>query len=66
LKHFVYNETQDADDQKDLGELLGLVNAGHLHVEIGSQASWSKTASALSSMKNRQLRGKAVLFIDNA
>ncbi|MGH6617467.1 zinc-binding dehydrogenase [Sphingomonas sp.] len=63
LRHFVYNDLPALDDGKDIAELLELVRTGQLHAEIGQQGDWSQTAAMLDAMKNRTLRGKAVLMI---
>ncbi|WNG48376.1 zinc-binding dehydrogenase [Archangium minus] len=63
LRHFVYNQLEGADDGRDLSELVRLVTDGRLHPEIGHVADWSETASVLNDLKNRRLRGKAVLRV---
>ncbi|MGW6728664.1 zinc-binding dehydrogenase [Nocardia sp. NPDC055029] len=45
----------------DLGTLVRLVAEGRLHPEIGLVADWSETARALVDLRERRVRGKAVL-----
>ncbi|MFD9941073.1 zinc-binding dehydrogenase [Nonomuraea sp. NPDC059023] len=47
----------------DLATLLRLVAGGRLHVEIGRTADWSRTADVLIDLRERRIRGKAVLTI---
>ncbi len=49
---------------EDLGYLAGLVANGRLAVEIGYQGSWKEAATALGSLRERKVEGKAVLLVD--
>jgi NADPH:quinone reductase-like Zn-dependent oxidoreductase len=47
----------------DLADLVGFVAAGRLHPEIGVLADWHDTARVLTDLRQRKIRGKAVLRI---
>ncbi len=46
---------------EDLGILVGLIADGRLKPHIGSSAGWERANDALDALRNRELRGKAVL-----
>lgn len=64
LRHFVYSDLPGVDDQADLTELIGLVSADKLHVDIQLE-NWSATGAALKKLQVGQLRGKAVFTVDS-
>jgi NADPH2:quinone reductase len=47
----------------DLATLVRLVAAGHLHPEISTVADWAETNALLVELRDRRLRGNAVLTI---
>ncbi|MDI2125819.1 zinc-binding dehydrogenase [Yinghuangia seranimata] len=62
IRHFA---TADADgpDGPDLATLVRLVAEGRLHPEIGRVADWADTAAVLTDLRDRRVRGKAVLTV---
>jgi NADPH:quinone reductase-like Zn-dependent oxidoreductase len=52
-----------ASDADDLATLVRLVAAGRLHPEIGLRADWHETPAVLVALRERRVRGKAVLTI---
>ncbi|MBB6347340.1 NADPH:quinone reductase-like Zn-dependent oxidoreductase [Nonomuraea muscovyensis] len=60
IRHFHY---AGAPYGPDLATLLRLVAGGRLHTEIGRTADWSQTAEVLIELRERRIRGKAVLTI---
>ncbi|MEU9034065.1 zinc-binding dehydrogenase [Streptomyces sp. NPDC048352] len=46
----------------DLATLVRLVERGRLHPEIGRTADWTRTADTLVDLRERRIRGKAVLL----
>jgi NADPH:quinone reductase len=63
IEVFSYHYTPAARDD-DLATLVRLVSDGRLHVEIGREASWQQTSQVLADLKDRKIRGKAVLTLD--
>ncbi|AKU97086.1 oxidoreductase [Labilithrix luteola] len=63
LRHFVYTHVPNADDRRDLEELVRLVIEGRLHPEIGRVSDWSEASDVFAQMQSRNLRGKAVLTV---
>jgi NADPH:quinone reductase len=62
IRHFAYTgfpETYGAD----LAVLVQLVAAGRLHPEIGRVADWSQTATVIDDLRERRIRGNAVLTL---
>jgi NADPH:quinone reductase-like Zn-dependent oxidoreductase len=59
---FTYWRT-GASDADDLATLVRLVAAGRLHPEIGLQADWHETPDALVALRERRVRGNAVLTL---
>ncbi|WP_026923217.1 zinc-binding dehydrogenase [Glycomyces arizonensis] len=60
LRHFHYAR---APYGADLETLVRLVAAGRLHPEIGRVADWSDAAAVIVDLRERRIRGKAVLTI---
>ncbi|MDV5150010.1 zinc-binding dehydrogenase [Streptomyces sp. SBC-4] len=58
IRHFHYAGGPYA---ADLATLVRLVDEGRLHPEIGRTADWSDTADTLVDLRERRIRGKAVL-----
>jgi NADPH:quinone reductase len=52
-----------ASDADDLATLVRLVAAGHLHPELGLVADWRETPDALIALRERRVRGNAVLTV---
>ncbi|MFD8235869.1 zinc-binding dehydrogenase [Streptomyces sp. NPDC059696] len=59
LRHFHY---AGAPYGPDLTTLVRLVDQGRLHPEIGRTADWADTAGTLVDLRERRIRGKAVLL----
>ncbi|MFV8127010.1 zinc-binding dehydrogenase [Streptomyces syringium] len=59
LQHFHY---AGAPYGPDLAALVRLVERGRLHPEIGRIAGWADTADTLIDLRERRIRGKAVLL----
>jgi len=60
IRHFDYTDS-DVPDGKDLATLVELVGSGRLHPEIGLIADWSHTADVLNALRDRRVRGNAIL-----
>jgi len=60
IRHFHYT---DGDDAADLATLVRLVASGRLHPEIGRIEDWSRTGAVLDALRNRRVRGNAVLTL---
>jgi NADPH:quinone reductase-like Zn-dependent oxidoreductase len=52
-----------ASDADDLATLVRLVAAGRLHPEVGLVADWHETPDALIALRERRVRGNAVLTV---
>ncbi|MCD0447284.1 zinc-binding dehydrogenase [Glycomyces sp. A-F 0318] len=63
IRHFHYAGAPYGDD---LATLVGLVATGRLHPEIGRTADWSDTAAVLVDLRERRIRGNAVLTVGGA
>lgn len=63
IRHFHY---AGAPYGPDLAALVRLVEQGRLHPEIGLVADWADTADALVALRERRIRGKAVLLTGGA
>ena len=61
IRHFHYETDPPAED---LATLVRLVATGRLHPELGFVAGWSRTATALAELRDRRIRGNAVLTIE--
>ncbi|KUJ66813.1 alcohol dehydrogenase [Streptomyces albus subsp. albus] len=62
VRHFDYT-VSDTTYGQDLATLLRLVAAGRLHPELGAVRDWSHTAQVISDLRNRRIRGNAVLTV---
>ncbi|MGW7003216.1 zinc-binding dehydrogenase [Streptomyces sp. NPDC054933] len=62
LRHFHYADC-DTPYGTDLAALVRLVAADKLHPEIGQVADWADTAAMLTDLRDRRVRGKAVLTL---
>ncbi len=62
LEHF-YDETSGPPADSDLATLVQLVDPDRLHPEIGREVSWLEAASTLRDLRDRRIRGKAVLRV---
>ncbi|KQU56187.1 alcohol dehydrogenase [Rhodococcus sp. Leaf278] len=56
-------EISDRTDSEDLATLLRLVTEGRLHPEIGALLPWKDTALVIDDIRERRLRGNAVLQV---
>ncbi|MEU0088487.1 zinc-binding dehydrogenase [Streptomyces sp. NPDC006274] len=63
IRHFHY---AGAPYGPDLTTLVRLVDDGRLHPEIGRVADWRKTTQTLVDLRERRIRGKAVLTTGTA
>ncbi|WP_329586266.1 zinc-binding dehydrogenase [Kitasatospora sp. NBC_01250] len=63
IQHFHY---AGAPYDADLKSLVSLVDQGRLHPEIGRTADWAQTADTLVDLRERRIRGKAVLLTGGA
>jgi NADPH:quinone reductase-like Zn-dependent oxidoreductase len=63
IRHFDHDDA-DVPAARDLDALVALVARGRLQLQIGVVADWTQTASVLQDLRNRHIRGKAVLRID--
>lgn len=59
--HYQRTSTQDGND---LRTLVRLTDTGRLHPEIGSTQPWEHTADVITAIRDRTLRGNAVLTIE--
>ncbi|EFL19266.1 zinc-binding dehydrogenase [Streptomyces sp. C] len=59
IRHFHY---AGAPYRPDLAALVRLVEQGRLHPETGRTADWTRTAETLVDLRERRIRGKAVLL----
>lgn len=62
IRHFSYEDSA-VPVAGDLATLVRLVAAGRLHPELGLVADWTETAAALADLRERRIRGKAVLRV---
>ncbi|MFC9327570.1 zinc-binding dehydrogenase [Kitasatospora sp. NPDC057015] len=62
LRHFSYAD-HDGPDAADLETLVRLVAEGRLHPEIGLTADWLRTSDVLADLRDRKVRGNAVLTV---
>jgi NADPH:quinone reductase-like Zn-dependent oxidoreductase len=62
IRHFHYLDADTGIDE-DLAALIRLSAEGRLHPEIGRIADWADTATALTDLRDRRIRGKAVLTL---
>ncbi len=59
---FHYQRPDFADDG-DLATLVRLTATGHLHPEIGALLPWDRTPDVIDTIRQRRLRGNAVLTL---
>jgi NADPH2:quinone reductase len=62
LRNFVY-WLEAQDDPADLAALVQLTATGTLHPEIGLTASWTRTPEVLAAVRDRRIRGNAILEV---
>ena len=62
IRHFHYLDADTSLDA-DLAALVRLTAGGRLHPEIGVTADWADTATTLTALRDRRVRGKAVLTL---
>jgi NADPH:quinone reductase-like Zn-dependent oxidoreductase len=62
IRHFDYTDS-DISDADDLATLVRLVSLGRLHPEIGSVDCWTQTAARIADLRERRIRGKAILTL---
>jgi NADPH:quinone reductase len=60
IRHFDYTDS-DISDGRDLQTLVSWVSQGRLHPEIGLTDDWSQTDRVLKMLRDRGVRGNAVL-----
>ncbi|MGW8364302.1 zinc-binding dehydrogenase [Streptomyces wedmorensis] len=63
IQHFHY---ADAPYGSDLAALVSLVAQDRLHPEVGRTTDWARTAETLVDLRERRIRGKAVLLTGGA
>ncbi|MFB7268635.1 zinc-binding dehydrogenase, partial [Streptomyces nojiriensis] len=63
IQHFHY---AGAPYGADLSTLVSLVERGRLHPEIGRVTGWERAAETLVDLRERRIRGKAVLLTGGA
>ncbi|MFE4969394.1 zinc-binding dehydrogenase [Streptomyces sp. NPDC056660] len=62
IRHFHYRDADSRLDD-DLAALVRLTAEGRLHPEIGRVTDWADTATVLAALRDRRIRGKAVLTL---
>jgi hypothetical protein len=62
IRHFSYADPLPYG--ADLAILVRLVANGRLHPEIGRVANWADTAATLADLRDRRIRGNAVLTVN--
>ncbi|NEB75525.1 zinc-binding dehydrogenase, partial [Streptomyces sp. SID14478] len=62
LRHFHYMDFPESYAD-DLAALVRLVATGRLHPELGRVTDWSETADTLVDLRERRIRGNAVLTV---
>ena len=62
IRHFSYADSPPYG--ADLAILVRLVADGRLHPEIGRVADWADTAGTLTDLRDRRIRGNAVLTMN--
>ncbi|MDX6279521.1 MAG: NADPH:quinone reductase [Kribbellaceae bacterium] len=61
VQHFHYDS--EPADGSDLATLVRLVATGRLHPELGRIDDWSATGAVLDDLRDRRIRGNAVLTL---
>ena len=64
IRHFHYADA-DTGYGEDLRTLVRLVASDRLHPEIGLVADWTQTADVLTRLRDRGVRGNAVLTVNS-
>jgi NADPH:quinone reductase-like Zn-dependent oxidoreductase len=64
IRHFDHDDSA-VPDSRDLATLVRLVASERLHPEIGIVADWTQTASVLRELRERRIRGNAVLRVNH-
>jgi NADPH:quinone reductase len=64
IRHFAYADFPEPYGA-DLAVLVRLVASGRLHPEIGRVADWAETATVLADLRERRIRGNAVLTLSS-
>ncbi|MEU8591924.1 zinc-binding dehydrogenase [Streptomyces sp. NPDC048664] len=62
IRHFHYLDADSRLDD-DLAVLVRLTAEGRLHPELGRVTDWADTATVLADLRDRHIRGKAVLTL---
>jgi NADPH:quinone reductase-like Zn-dependent oxidoreductase len=62
IRHFHYLDA-GTSIRDDLAALVRLTAGGRLHPEIGRVTDWADIATALTDLRDRRVRGKAVLTL---
>jgi NADPH:quinone reductase len=62
IRHFSYEDFTEPYGA-DLAVLVRLVASGRLHPEVGRVADWADTDATLTELRERRIRGNAVLTI---
>jgi NADPH:quinone reductase len=62
IRHFSYEDFPEPYGA-DLAVLVRLVASGRLHPEVGRVADWADTDATLTDLRERRIRGNAVLTI---
>jgi len=62
IRHFSYADPPPYG--ADLAILVRLVAAGRLHPELGRIADWADAAQAITDLRDRRIRGNAVLTVN--
>jgi NADPH:quinone reductase-like Zn-dependent oxidoreductase len=62
IEVFSYHYTPAARAD-DLATLVRLVSEDRLHIEVGREAPWEQTSQVLTDLRDRRIRGKAVLTV---
>lgn len=61
--HYAHPSRPGDTDGSDLQTLIALINTGRLHPEVDRIESWTKTAEVINALRDRHIRGKAVLTL---
>jgi NADPH2:quinone reductase len=64
IRSFFIYQTGVETFGEDLAFLAGLVAAGRLRPLVGAERSWHEVSRVVRALRERQLRGKAVLIVD--
>jgi len=63
IRHFDYTDS-DVADASDLATLVRLAANGRLHPEIGVVSPWQRTSETIADLRERRIRGKAILTVE--